>query len=143
MKTAHLQKDRDLLDPNFSGYKLSLESVSVSPLELCPSSGSSPQEPGPGEYGYLHAKLYGEHNHLVVDPWSTAVYWISRTGELLTLTEGRPHRVWQGEDPGPGPRYNSSLVFIGRSEAVVSDGAGRLDILHTGDRRRSSTTAPD
>ena len=127
-----------MLDPNFSGYKLSLESVSVTPVELSATSGAEHLQPDSGEYGYLHAKLYGEHNHLVLDPWAEQVYWLARTGEVMTLTEGRPRTVWKGMDTGPGPRYNSNLVFIGRSEAVLSDGRGRLDILHTGDRQRSA-----
>ena len=49
MKTVQLEKDRDLLDPNFSGYKLSLESVSVTSLELYPGTAAEPQQPKPGQ----------------------------------------------------------------------------------------------
>ena len=140
MTGVQLRKDRDLLDPNFSGYKLSLESVSVSSVEVPASCGAEHQQPQSGEYGYLHAKLYGEHNHLTVDPWAGGVYWLSGTGEVVSLTEGRLRTVWEGGQPGSGARYNSSLVFIGWSEAVVSDGRGRLYILHTGDRSRGSSS---
>ena len=83
MTGVQLRKDRDLLDPNFSGYKLSLESVSVSSVEVPASCGAEHQQPQSGEYGYLHAKLYGEHNHLTVDPWAGGVYWLSGTGEAF------------------------------------------------------------
>ena len=140
MSAVQLTKDRDLLDPNFSGYKLSLESVSVSSVEVSASSAAEHQQPGSGEYGYLHAKLYGEHNHLTVDPWAGGVFWVSRTGDVVSLTQGRASTVWEGGRADTGPRYNSNLVFIGRSEAVVSDGRGRLHIIHTGDRSRGSSS---
>ena len=57
MTAVQLNKDRDLLDPNFSGYKLSLESVSLSSVEVAASSAAEHQHPDSGEYGYLHAKV--------------------------------------------------------------------------------------
>ena len=57
MTAVQLNKDRDLLDPNFSGYKLSLESVSLRSVEVAASSAAEHQQPDSGEYGYLHAKV--------------------------------------------------------------------------------------
>ena len=88
---------------------------------------------------FLHAKVYGEHNHLVGDPWSKTdcVYWVSAGGHVYRLTPGHAVRhVWA---PGHAAadtagRYNPGLVMAGRGTALVSDGAGRLDIVTTGDR---------
>ena len=88
---------------------------------------------------FLHAKVYGEHNHLVGDPWSKAdcVYWVSAGGHVYRLSPGHAVRhVWA---PGHAAadtagRYNPGLVMAGRGTALVSDGAGRLDIVTTGDR---------
>ena len=68
---------------------------------------------------FLHAKLYGEHNHLVGDPWSRtdAVYWISGTGHVYRLTRagsGRVDLMWtpghvsRGES-NSGDKYNKKL----------------------------------
>ena len=78
-----LIKDRDLIDPNFSGYKLSLDGL----VTRCQSvSGPLNVVPSASEYSYLHAKLFGDQNHLVSDPWDNqgdTTYFIGQDGQVL------------------------------------------------------------
>ena len=86
---------------------------------------------------FLHAKLFGEHNHLVSDPWSRSesVYWVSGQSQVWRLSEdGDISMIWSPADSARVSCYNQHLVFIGVRTAVMSDGAGRLVILDTGHR---------
>ena len=152
MKVLKLARDRDLIDPNFGGYKLSLDPVASSKvalglsrvrrvqiflMKLFSGSGRGPkhQQPDPGQYSFLHTKLFGEHNHLVGDPWGEAVYWVGEGGAVL---RGGGGEVWQlpvGDgELGEEGVYNPGLVFIGAREAALSDGRGMLYVVDTGAR---------
>lgn len=98
MEKVSLKPDHLLMDPDFEGYKLSLEALSVrsTPLEtpimikcpgeeqvqfnrwtasdvkFCNHSGLSLQ------YSFFHAKLFGQSNLLVMDPFDV-------TGETIFL----------------------------------------------------------
>ena len=76
MGVQKLKVNRDLIDPNFGGYKLSLAGVTKHRLPLEGSLKPDVKQPGPSMYSFLDTKLCGEHNHLTGDPWSKAVYWV-------------------------------------------------------------------
>ena len=84
--------------------------------------------------------MFGEHNHLVSDPWSRNdhVFWISSSGSVQCLDRsGLTSQVWSpssSSSSSTGLSYNRHLVFLSKTRAVLSDGTGRLDIIDTGDR---------
>lgn len=141
MTNVKLVKDRDLLDPNFSGYKLSLDNVAVTTRDIPANASPKHLHPSNDQYSFLHAKLYGEHNHLVGDPWTRtgSVYWLADNGQVWNLAnDGNMSQLWSPSHPSSNQSYNFNLVFVSQKHAVLSDGSGRLDILVTGDRDSES-----
>ena len=55
VKNVEMKRDPSLLDPNFSGYKLSLDALHVARNEL--ADGPVHLQPAPEMYGFLHAKV--------------------------------------------------------------------------------------
>jgi len=164
VKRLELRPDRALLDSNFESYKLALEAPPVQLVKLAanePESAPSDRPSGQlwtavateDQYAYSHAKVFYEVNLLVLDSW-----WDMKFTFLLDLSPHCGLRVWkvllQGQEghaggdtgkpqfylsyqtnsPAVEGRYNASLVFAGRGHAVLSDGAGQLTVLETGDR---------
>ncbi|XP_063236052.1 nudC domain-containing protein 1 [Bacillus rossius redtenbacheri] len=136
-----LRPNRDLLDPNFSGYKLSLESVAVYQLPF--ECGVDHVLPSDEQYSFLHVKAFGLHNHLYADPWEgNSMYFIDKHRHVQNVRlsstsrlEG-PARVW-AVPPGrvrEAGHYNTCLGFPSPQLAVLTDGAGRL-LLAATDRR--------
>lgn len=132
-----------LLNPNFDGYKLSLESVPILKTEL--SAAPRRTLTSDDQYTFLHAKLFSLHNHLVVDPWlEYSCYFIDEnwtiqnvrydtaTGKLSSVKA--VHKV-----PKPNLSrgdYNVRLVFVSEKFCIFSDGCGGLKLFNTGDRYR-------
>ena len=50
MTNVKLNKNRDLLDPNFSGYKLSLDSVAVTSTDVPPEAAVTHLNPSNDQY---------------------------------------------------------------------------------------------
>ena len=50
MTIVKLNKNRDLLDPNFSGYKLSLDSVAVTSTDVPPEAAVTHLNPSNDQY---------------------------------------------------------------------------------------------
>jgi len=132
---VEMKRDSSLLDANFSGYKLSLDALHVARNEL--ADGPVHLQPAPEMYGLLHAKVFGEHNHLFLDNFNEdRVYFISGKGKIYTINEaGCPSEVWNIPETGQAHDYNPGLVFASESLALVSDGSGTLFIVETGDRQ--------
>nr|CAG4651951.1 EOG090X08S2 [Triops cancriformis] len=128
-----LRTNKDLLDPAFEGYKLSLEPLPIYQKEL--SHHVTHLLPSDDQFSYQHIKVFGLHNHLHADPFSSNVAYfidtksaiqrceIASVEERMTLTQ-----VWQLPEPCSSceGRYNSSLSFPGPDFALVSDGWGTL-----------------
>ncbi|XP_076272197.1 nudC domain-containing protein 1 isoform X2 [Rhynchophorus ferrugineus] len=139
-----LKPDRLLLDSNFDGYRLSLEEIRISRKEL-----QAPVEKillNSTQYSFLHAKLFGLHNHLFADRYDdfNSVYFVDKnrnvqktyvdtlTNELVapvTVFNVPPCREPQSGD------YNVTLHFANLTYAVLSDGMGMLYILETRDKK--------
>ncbi|XP_046396299.1 nudC domain-containing protein 1 [Ischnura elegans] len=142
---VELVPERSLLDPNFAGYKLSLD-----PIPLYLSSSPSKVDHvlrSEEQYSLQHVKLFGLQNHLFYDPWSANdVYFVDEkwmiqrnvlnqeTGRLTGLT-----KVW--EIPSNNVRrpghYNPSASFPGQDLVLLSDGAGTLHLVKSGDRQKT------
>ena len=150
VEKMELKPDRALLDPNFDGYKLSLDAM---PQYHASSPGLNVKARMPAEeqYSFLHAKLFGQsHNFLCSDPFSGGVYMLNpQDGGVITKVnftagDGTPPElveVWSvpaGLKPTRPGDYNPSLCFASESLAVFANGSGMIFILSTGDRKSSS-----
>ena len=134
MGVQKLKVNRDLIDPNFGGYKLSLAGVTKHSLPLEGSLKPDVKQPGPSMYSFLDTKLCGEHNHLTGDPWSKAVYWVGE-GAVHCYDGGEVNEVWElPTSDEVDDEYNAKLTFLGESEVAVSDGRGMVYVLNTGKR---------
>ena len=151
VEKMELKPDRALLDPNFDGYKLSLESM---PLYTATPPGLSikGRMPAEDQYSFLHAKLFGQSNNfLCTDPFGDG-----RGVYVLDPQEGKIQKVIYSAGAGTPPQlvevwsvpaglkptrpgdYNPSLRFASESLAVFANGSGMIFILDTGDRGSSS-----
>lgn len=132
-----------LLNPNFDGYKLSLDPVPILKSEL----NTSPRRTftTDDQYTFLHAKLFSLHNHLIQDPWQEcSCYFIDENWTIQNIrydtTSGRlgsVKAVHKLPKPNTGRGdYNASLTFVSEKFCVFADGCGGLKIFNTGDRYR-------
>ena len=81
MSEDGFKPNRDLLNVNFEGYKLSESPLGVVHREL-PSVVSTVTLKD--EFSYQHVRAHTLHNHLHFDPHSpTSVYWCSKDGSVL------------------------------------------------------------
>ncbi|KAJ8943764.1 hypothetical protein NQ318_011976 [Aromia moschata] len=132
--------NRLLLDPNFDGYKLSLQEIRSNKLELTKQVDRILLNSN--QYTLLHAKLYGLHNHLIGDPFDEtgSVYFVDVDWNICKtyidpFTEDliQPITVWQ--IPRDSTRkvgdYNVSLKFVNKDIAVIADGTGFMHIVNT------------
>lgn len=138
-----LRPNQLLLNPNFDGYKLSLEAIPILKTEL-------PAEPrrlftSDDQYSFLHAKLFSLHNYLFRDPWLPYssyfvdenfniqnVRYSTESGTLnnIKVVHNIPKPISKGGD------YNASLNFVSEHVCIFADGCGNLSIFNTGDRYR-------
>ncbi|XP_057664626.1 nudC domain-containing protein 1 [Diorhabda carinulata] len=143
LTTLELIPNRQLLDSNFDGYKLSLQEIPMKKLDF-----TIPVDRvllNPQQCSILHANLFGYHNHLISDIFDeiNSVYYIDKEfnickiymdplqGDLinpLVVLKLRKNRERQTGD------YNTSLKFVSSSTAVIGDGIGTLYIINTGNR---------
>ncbi|XP_072392868.1 nudC domain-containing protein 1 [Diabrotica undecimpunctata] len=138
-----LNPNRQLLDSNFDGYKLSLTEIPKKKRDLAIAVDRVLLDTN--QYSLLHANLYGFHNHLTADPYdeTSSVYFVDKelsickvyvdpfNEELIDpiklLTLPRKRERISGD-------YNVSLRFASPTIAVISDGIENLYIVNTGSR---------
>ena len=138
---VEMKVERSLLDANFEGYKLHLDSIPCFKKDydssLCPKSLAEDQ------FSYYCCKLFADYNVLVQDDKAerNGVYLldggkVSRTTDKSQ--EGLPAditEVWKSDSElRSEDSYNSSLAFASKEIALFSDGNGTLKILQTKDR---------
>lgn len=142
-KLIELRPNRDLLDPEFDGYKLSLTAMPVVNTQISKSVHRA--LPDADQYSVLHAKLFGLHNHIIAEVINgiTYIYFIdellhiqktyldeaSNTFVDLIIVWGVPSEVCKQNG-----NYNVSLKFFTENLAVLSNGSGVVYILNTGQR---------
>ncbi|ESO91066.1 hypothetical protein LOTGIDRAFT_122249 [Lottia gigantea] len=139
-----LKVDRELLDPDFDGYKLSLDPLPVYSTSLDKDVDFAKLTEK--QFSYLHSKLYGNYNHLFSDPWNlNTVYYVDSLWNIHQVCLQSENKIESGNivysipDSAnlrliPG-RFNVSLCFPSSELAVLSDGTGNLFILTTGNRQ--------
>nr|CAG4637140.1 EOG090X08S2 [Ceriodaphnia reticulata]SVE73029.1 EOG090X08S2 [Ceriodaphnia reticulata] len=138
-KLFELRPKKDLLDPTFEGYKLSLDSLPVYKHDV--PVAVEHLKPNDEQYSFQHVKTFGLHNHLIDDPWyDDVVFFISKDLQIFlinvhSLASQNPkfRPVWQipRQSEGRDGWFNASLSFAGPNLAVVTDGGGFLHILDT------------
>lgn len=141
--TIHLRPNRNLIDANFDGYRLSLEPVPVKKLQL-------PATPrrchtNDDQYSFLHAKLFSAHNLLVNDPWlAYSFYYVDNNWTIQNVKYNEENGQLEGiravfKLPKPNQSnadYNPTFCFVSEKYCVFGDGCGTLRIIDTGDRQR-------
>lgn len=143
-----LRPDRKLLNPEFEGYKLSLEAIPTYQKELSCSVDSA--LPNNEQHSILHAKIFGLHNHLVgqitndteyvyyADKMNAInkVYYDPLTSDLIII-----RNLWTvptNEERSPGD-FNVSFKFASNNLVVLSDGSGLLYVLEIDSRQEEET----
>lgn len=141
-----LKADKNLLNSNFDGYKLSLDSIPQIKQNLT----SKPDQniKSESQYTLLHTQLFALQNHLVKDNWLPGTsYFIDKNWTIQKIqyeeTDGRlkplcsVFKLQRSRQYEAGD-YNVTFQFISEKYCVLSDGIGSLKIIDTGDRSRSS-----
>lgn len=144
VQTLEIKPNRLLMDSNFDGYKLSLEEQKMcrKPLEV-PVDKTFLNS---SQYGLLHAKLFGLHNHLFGDQFDnfSSVYFVDRQFNIRktyvdNVSEELVDPVTVFSIPKAREQktgdYNVTLRFASAEYAVVSDGMGTMYILATKDKK--------
>lgn len=149
-KLFELRPDRSLLNPDFNGYKLSLEKNPILKKEF--ETSVDRVLPNSEQYSLLHARLFGLHNHIFTDQfYENTIYFVDKnwniqkisidqiTGRLTDL-----EKVWEipHKNERKSGNYNISLHFTSKDLIALSDGAGTLHIVKTGDRSEVSQWQP-
>ncbi|GAB1597442.1 nudC domain-containing protein 1-like [Argonauta hians] len=152
-----LKVQSDLLNPNFDGYKLSLDPLSTYKINL--DSELDVATLTDKQFSYQHLKALGSHNHLILDQWAMnagryIVYFIDNSWKLCCIElineMGHPKLIkinppFQIPNRNnlhliPG-RHNVTMKFPAPDWAVIADGAGTLYLLETGTRSRVQDTS--
>ncbi|EDW06784.1 nudC domain-containing protein 1 [Drosophila mojavensis] len=144
-----LKVDRNLLCPNFDGYKLSFDSVPMLRQSFRHYKALK-YDLYKNHYSLLHTELFAKHNLLTADPWARRnTYFVNTNHEVVHCSfdeirsDARKPRIvykMQFEDSGDGyyqpGDYNYSMRFISEKYCVLCDGRQSYFLLETGDRRR-------
>ncbi|KAI4468901.1 chronic myelogenous leukemia tumor antigen 66 [Holotrichia oblita] len=141
MEVVELIPNRQFIDLEFDGYKLSLDETPRWEKVLDAEVARVPLNPD--QYSVLHAKIFGLHNHLTGETingtefvyffdksWSIKKVYIENNLELqvapvLSIPVGTE---------GTELEYNASLKFVSENFALFSNGAGWIYVLETGNR---------
>ncbi|XP_041933032.1 nudC domain-containing protein 1 [Alosa sapidissima] len=137
-----LKINRELLDPKFESYRLSLDPLPTYTIEL--DAAVAEVKLKDSQYTLDHVRAFGMYNYLHSDPWyEDSVYFVDCKGRLLNLTVtldtalGKPREVFRlPSDPVqcPSDPVCASLSLTSATWATLSDGAGTLYLLRTGRR---------
>ena len=84
-----LRPNRDLLDPKFEGYKLSLEPLGLSSTNLPSVVNNLPLREE--WFSLQHMRAFGNLNHLVLDSWTDGgkrevIYFVNENYEVQRAT---------------------------------------------------------
>ncbi|XP_063042057.1 nudC domain-containing protein 1 [Engraulis encrasicolus] len=136
-----LKVNRELLDPKFESYRLSLDPLPTYTIEL--DAAVAEVKLKDSQYTLDHVRAFGMFNYLHLDPWyEDSVYFVDNKGRLLNLTVtldtalGKPREVFRlTSDPEQcSERVCPSLSLTSATWAALADGAGTLYLLRTGMR---------
>ncbi len=73
--------NRDLLNVNFEGYKLSLSPITCLSCAIQGEVHAATLKEG--AFSYHHVRAFSLHNHLTPDPYDeSSVYWCNKDGSI-------------------------------------------------------------
>ncbi|KAJ0003485.1 hypothetical protein NQD34_008583 [Periophthalmus magnuspinnatus] len=140
-----LKVNRDLLDPHFESYRLSLDAIPTYTIEL--DAAVEELKLKDSQYTLEHMQAFGMFNYLHLDPWyEDSVLFVDCKGRVLSVTVtldtalGKPREVYR-IDPDSSPSDGclcASLSLTSATWAALSNGMGHLHLLRTGKRGDSS-----
>uniref|UniRef100_A0A8C2GY76 NudC domain-containing protein 1 n=1 Tax=Cyprinus carpio TaxID=7962 RepID=A0A8C2GY76_CYPCA len=146
LPNCSLKVNRELLDPSFESYRLSLDSIPTYNVEL--DAAVAEVKLKDSQYTLDHVRAFGMYNYLHIDPWyEDSVYFVDSKGRVLNLTVtldtalGKPREMFHFEsDPisCEGEQLCASLSLTSATWAALSDGSGKLTLLRTSKRGESS-----
>ncbi|XP_016419130.1 nudC domain-containing protein 1 isoform X1 [Sinocyclocheilus rhinocerous] len=146
LPNCSLKVNRELLDPSFESYRLSLDSIPTYNVEL--DAAVAEVKLKDSQYTLDHVRAFGMYNYLHIDPWyEDSVYFVDSKGRVLNLTVtldtalGKPREMFRFEsDPisCEGEQLCASLSLTSATWAALSDGTGKLTLLRTSKRGESS-----
>jgi len=138
-----LRPNRDLLDPNFEGYKLSIDPRNLSSTTLV-SAVNDIQLRDELLISLQHMRALGNLNHLVLDSWTggktEVVYFVDENFEVQrAVVKDKEISCVNTVFKIPATEktkesLNATLFFPSPSLACMSDGCGKLFLLQTEDR---------
>uniref|UniRef100_A0A8D8PTK3 NudC domain-containing protein 1 n=1 Tax=Cacopsylla melanoneura TaxID=428564 RepID=A0A8D8PTK3_9HEMI len=142
MIVLDLKINPDLLNPNFNGYKLSLDPIGVCKINL--PANVDQTFPSEDQYSFLYHKLFSLHNHLHQNSYSPdeygRVYFVDEKWRVyenvvnpnnLTLESVREVcEIPANERRVPG-HWNVCVKFVSETMCIISDGAGTLHVIDT------------
>lgn len=106
---VELKLDRDLIDPDFAGYKLSLDPVPIyernletRKLRLCFIHLITINFPavfvaqvGENQISYAHARVFSLHNHLIVNSYAPdLLYFVDDDWNIFQVNFGKLSSIW-------------------------------------------------
>ncbi|XP_018605755.2 nudC domain-containing protein 1 [Scleropages formosus] len=142
-----LNVKRQLLDPNFESYRLSLDPLPTYTVEL--DAAVAEVKLKDSQYTLDHVRAFGMYNYLHIDPWyEDSVYFVDCKGRVLNLTVtldtalGKPKEVFRlpMDRSSCENHLCASLSFASATWAALADGTGKLYLLRTSKRGDSAHT---
>ncbi len=112
--------NRDLLNVNFEGYKLSPSPIKCVSSDIA-GAGVHIATLKDGDFSYQHVRAYSLHNHLTADPYDqSTVYWTSADGSLQRGTYQVRLEPYCIVPPAPDTpsQYIYSLVALVNGETL-------------------------
>ncbi|XP_023256292.1 nudC domain-containing protein 1 [Seriola lalandi dorsalis] len=140
-----LKVNRELLDPGFESYRLSLDAIPTYNVEL--DAAVEEVKLKDTQYTLEHMRAFGMYNYLHLDPWyEDSVLFVDCKGRVLSLSVtldtalGKPREVFRisADSSRCEDRLCASVSLTSATWAALSDGTGRLHLLRTGKRGDSS-----
>ena len=130
-----LRPNRDLLDPKFEGYKLSLEPLTLSSTNLVSAVNDTPLREE--LFSFQHMRAFGNLNHLVLDSWldggkHEVIYFVNENCEVqrASLKVSRNEEItvksfklvihYNLYDNGVLGGAGGNLLLVGNSSSFIS-----------------------
>ncbi|XP_045474890.1 nudC domain-containing protein 1 [Harmonia axyridis] len=137
--------DKNLLDYNFEGYRVSLKNTKIESVELV-----NPVlivRPNRKRYSLLHARIFDLHNYIIGDRSNSSehIYYIDKTRSVrkakydAIIRKIEFCKLWTFPDQEEvickdSNTYNPTIKFVSDNLAIASDGIKTFFLLETGDR---------
>lgn len=132
-----LRVNRELLDPKFESYKLSLDPLPCYGVDL--DAAVAEVKLRDDQYTLDHMQAYGMYNYLHSNPWcSDSVFYVDQLGRIMNLAVtldsalGKPIEVFRfpSDLSAYDRRVCSSMHFTSTNWVTLSDGTGTLYLVH-------------